>query len=331
MARASIKLLVLLGALLATAVLSLHVGGRADVGISQFFSLLSNSGERTLQELVMLDIRMPRTVVAILTGINLAIAGVILQAITRNALASPSILGINQGAALGMTLAVLLPSVFVVGVEAMAIIGALLAGTLTFGFSGGFRGSIRPLPLVLSGVAVGAFSFAMVRFTFTLDDEVARDVILWTTGDISGVRWHDTTALSLWAFGGILAAMLIAHKLNLLAMGEAAAQGVGADPRKTLLIGAVIAAGLTGVSVATAGPMAFVGLVVPHLCRIVVGADHRRLLPAAAVGGAVLLLFADGLSKLVVAPEEVPVGVIAALIGAPYFVYQALFSKELDL
>ncbi|WP_068088171.1 FecCD family ABC transporter permease [Polycladidibacter stylochi] len=327
----SFQWLTLLVALLLGAVLSLHVGGRADVGIADLLAVITHWDSPSLSQSIMVDIRLPRTLIAGLLGINMGLSGLILQAITRNNLASPSILGINQGAALGMTLAIMLPGFFPIADEAMAVLGALFAGILTFSFAGGLRAKVSPLRLILSGVAVGAFSFAMVRFSFTLDDEVSRDVILWTTGDVAGVRWHDTPLLLALSLFGIIASVLLAHRFNLLALGEAASQGVGANPHITLVLGALIAATLTGISVSVAGPIAFVGLVIPHLCRAMIGSNHRQLVPAVALGGAALMLYAEAFSKIVITGEELPLGVIAAIIGAPYFVYQALFSKEMGL
>lgn len=184
--------------------------------------------------------------------------------------------------------------------------------------------------MVLGGVAVGAFAYGAVRFAYTLEDDLARSILRWTVGDIGDMRWRDARPLALWSLGGGLAAVLLAHRLNMMSLGEVASRGLGADPRWTLLLGAVVAASLAGVSVTVAGPIAFVGLVVPHVARTLFGGDHRVLVPASAGLGAALMLCADGLSKLLAAPAEVPVGLVAALIGAPYFLYLTMFSEALE-
>jgi iron complex transport system permease protein len=307
------------------AYVSVTTGGRNDVFLSDLFS---GSG---MGVTVMRDIRLPRTVVALCLGVNLALAGVVLQAITRNPLASPAILGVNQGAAFGLALGLVVPQLAApFGLQGLAILGAFFAGFVTFTIAGGLSGRLDGLRLVLGGVAVGAFAYAMVRFVFTLEDDLARQILRWTVGNITDVRWSDVHAIAGWSVAGLIATTVLAHRLNLMALGEAQAKGLGADPRLTLLFGAIIAAALTGSAVAVAGPIAFVGLVVPHMARLIFRTDHRVLVPMAAVLGATLLMVADGASKWVTAPIETPVGVIAAMVGAPYFLIQAIFAKGIE-
>lgn len=325
--RASLPVaLSILGLALATGgVFSLATGGRTDVGLPALLTVFGSGDD--IPTTVMREIRLPRMFAAAFLGVNLGLAGLILQAITRNPLAAPSILGINQGAALGLTLALIFPGL--PSPDLLAIIGALAAGLLTFAISGGFSGRMDPLRLILGGIAVGAFAYAAVRFSFTLDDDISRQVVRWTVGDITDIRWSETRHLATFALPGVLLAMLLAHRLNLMALGQSSAQGLGADPRVTLLAGTLLAATLTGVSVATAGPIAFTGLVTPHLARMLAGPDHRRLIPATALTGAALMLAADGLSKWLTAPAEAPIGVVAAMIGAPWFLWQTLTAKDL--
>ncbi|MEM6634312.1 MAG: iron ABC transporter permease [Pseudomonadota bacterium] len=314
----------LLGAVAVGALWSLSTGGRSDVGFGDLFR------PDDLARTVLSDIRAPRTLAAACLGINLGIAGLALQAITRNPLASPAILGINQGAALGLALAFVLPIFGAVGPELMAILGAFGAGVLTFAIAGGFGGRMDAMRLILGGVAVGAFSYAVVRFTFTLEDDIARSVVRWTVGDITDIRWDATLRLSAWSIPGIIAAMILSQRFNLVALGQDAARGLGADPRVTLLLGTVLAAVLAGVSVSVAGPISFTGLVVPHLARFLFGGDHRILVPAVAGLGAALMLLADALSKVLTAPIEAPIGAIAALIGAPWFLWLAVRAKGFE-
>lgn len=319
---ASVALLIL--AVAAGAFWSLATGGRSDVGLFDIF--VPNEMAQT----VLADIRAPRTLAAACLGVNLGLAGLALQAITRNPLASPAILGINQGAALGLALAFVFPVFTAIGPEVMAIAGAFAAGLLTFAIAGGFQGRMDPMRLILGGVAVGAFSYAMVRFTFTLEDDIARSVVRWTVGDITDIRWAQTRQLAFWTLPGIIAALALSQRFNLVALGQDAAQGLGADPRVTLLLGTLLAAILAGISVSVAGPIAFTGLVVPHLARFLFGGDHRVLVPAVAGLGTALMLLADALSKVLTAPVEAPIGVIAALIGAPWFLWLAVRAKGLE-
>lgn len=314
--------------MLLAALLSLTIGQRSDVGITNVLQLLFID-DGSLARSAVVDLRLPRMLVAGLIGINLALAGLALQAVTRNPLASESVLGINQGAALGVALGLVVPSLMVVNLDVMAIIGAVVAGIVTFSIAGGLGGRLDSMRLILAGVTVGAFSFAFVRFTFTLEDNLSRLVLSWTSADISSARFDQALPLVFWAVGGLLVSLFMAHSFNILALGDGASQGLGVDPRRARFIGAMLAAVLTGASVAAAGPVMFVGLVMPHLCRLWFGHNHRILVPAVALGGAGLVLTADVVSKLVRFPYETPLGTICALIGAPYFLYATLRARNM--
>jgi ABC-type Fe3+-siderophore transport system permease subunit len=287
----------------------LTIGQRSDVGITNILQLLVVD-DGSLARSAVVDLRLPRTLVAGLVGINLGLAGLALQAVTRNSLASESVLGINQGAALGVAIALVAPSLMVVNLDVMAIIGAIVAGVVTFGIAGGLGGRLDSMRLILAGITVGAFSFAFVRFTFTLEDNLSRLVLNWTSADISSVRFDQALVLVFWAAGGIVGSLFMAHGCNILALGDGASQGLGVNPRRLRFLGAMLAAVLTGASVAAAGPVMFVGLVIPHLSRLWFGPNHRLLVPAVVLGGAGLVLTADVVSKLVRFPYETPLGVI---------------------
>ena len=318
---------VLAAAVLVGALLSLVIGQRDDVGLGNIVQLLLVD-DGSLAHSAVVDLRLPRTLIAALIGTNLALAGLALQAVTRNALASESVLGISQGAALGVALGLVVPSMMVVNLDVMAMLGAIGAGTLTFAIAGGLVGRLDSMRLILAGVTVAAFSFALVRFTFTLEDNLSRLVINWTSADISSSRLDQALPLALWALGGIAASATLAHSFNLLALGDGASHGLGMDPRRIRFLGALLAAVLTGASVAAAGPVMFVGLVVPHVCRLWFGSNHRVLVPAVALSGAGLVLLADAVSKLVRFPYETPLGVICALIGAPYFLFATIRARN---
>lgn len=314
--------------MLLAALLSLSIGPRGDVGLANVLQLLFID-DGSLARSALVDLRLPRTLIAALIGINLGLAGLALQAVTRNPLASESVLGINQGAALGVAIGLVVPSLLVINLDVMAIIGAVVAGIVTFGIAGGLGGRLDSMRLILAGVTVGAFSFAFVRFTFTLEDNLSRMILTWTSADISSARFDQAVPLAFWAAGGLMLSFLMAHSFNILALGDGASQGLGVDPRRARFIGAMLAAVLTGASVAAAGPVMFVGLVMPHLCRLWFGPNHRLLVPAVALGGAGLVLLADVVSKLVRFPYETPLGIICALIGAPYFLCATLRARNM--
>lgn len=324
----SVRYALLAAAGLLAALLSLAIGQRSDVNLANVLQLLF-SDDGSLARSAVIDLRLPRTLVACLVGINLGLAGLALQAVTRNPLASESVLGINQGAAFGVAMAAVFPWLTIINLDITAIVGAIAAGLVTFAIAGGLGGRLDSMRLILAGVTVGAFSFALVRFAFTLDDNTSRLVMTWTSADISASRLDQIAPLALWTLGGLLASLLLAHSYNILALGDGASQGLGTDPRRLRFLGALLAAILTGASVAAAGPVMFVGLVVPHLCRHWFGQNHRLLVPAVALGGAGLVLTADVVSKLVRFPYETPVGIICALIGAPYFLFVTLRARNM--
>lgn len=324
----AVRYALLVAVLLLATLWSLTLGQRDDVSLANILALLWVD-DGSLARSAVVDLRLPRTLVALLVGANLAMAGLALQAVTRNPLASESILGINQGAALGIALAVVLPVFHAIPLDAMAIAGAALAGLLTFAIAGGLGGRLDSIRLILAGVAVGAFSYACVRFTYTLDDDLSRLVITWVSADISSMQAGQVAPLAVWTAIGLVSSVLLAHGFNVLALGDGASQGLGIDPRRVRFLGAGLAAVLTGASVAVAGPVMFVGLVVPHLCRFWFGQNHRALVPAVVLGGATLLVLADAASKLIRFPYETPLGVVCALIGAPYFLYATLTARRL--
>lgn len=315
-------------AVLVAAALSLAIGQRSDVGLGNLVQLLLVD-DGSLARSAVVDLRLPRVLVAGLIGCNLGLAGLALQAVTRNPLASESVLGINQGAALGVALALVFPALMIVNLDVMAILGALGAGLVTFAIAGGLGGRLDSMRLILAGVTVAAFSFAFVRFTYTIEDNLSRQILSWTSANISASTYGEVQPLVCWALGGVVVSTVLAHPFNLLALGDGASQGLGLDPRRMRFIGALLAAVLTGASVAAAGPVMFVGLVVPHLARLWLGSDHRLLVPAVALGGAGLVLFADVVSKLVRFPYETPLGIVCALIGAPYFLFATLRARSM--
>ena len=324
----ALRIAVLVAAMFAAALLTLAIGQRSDVGLSNLLQLLFVD-DGSLARSAVVDLRLPRLLVAGLVGANLAMAGLALQAITRNPLASESVLGINQGAALGVAIGAVMPSLVIVNLDVMAIIGAITAGIITFTIAGGLGGRLDSIRLILAGVTVGAFSFACVRFAFTLEDNLTRIVLTWVSADISSVSFAQVPALAVAAGLGLIASLFLAHGFNILSLGDGASQGLGLDPRRVRLLGALLAAILTGVSVSAAGPVGFIGLVVPHLSRRWFGHNHRLLVPVVALGGATLVLLADAASKLVRFPFETPLGIICALIGAPYFLYVTLSARRL--
>lgn len=276
------------------------------------------------RETIVLDVRGPRVLLGAVTGAGLAVVGTAMQALVRNPLADPYLLGVSSGASLG-AVAVIVFGVSLFGpasLSAAAFAGALLTLLLVY-TTARTGGRITPVRLVLSGVAVAAVLSAVMNLLLLTTDRgnEARAVLAWTLGGLGGVQWS-----TLWLPGGALLlgiAVLLVHarSLNLLLAGEEAAATMGLDVARFRARMFVLLSLVTGVLVAAAGPVGFVGLMLPHIVRLFVGGDHRAVLPTAALGGAVFLVWADIAARTVAAPAEIPVGVLTALCGGPFFLW----------
>ncbi|MER5364091.1 iron ABC transporter permease [Streptomyces sp. NPDC002722] len=276
--------------------------------------------------------RTPRVVLAAVVGAGLAVSGAVLQTLVSNPLADPTVLGFSHGASLGAVLVMTLGGAGLggLGVSGAAFAGALLAGMLVFAL-GQRRGRLAPTRLVLAGVAVGyvllsATSFVQLRAT----PNELRGVMFWMLGSVSGARWSQLpTVTAVVALGATLLA-LFGRRLNALLAGDESATSLGVDVHRTRAVLLVVSALLTGTVIAVAGGIGFVGLMIPHLVRLALGADHRRLLPLSALLGAVYLVLVDLLSRTVNRPNELPLGILTALLGAPFFLWLLRRNKGLD-
>nr|WP_274009046.1 iron chelate uptake ABC transporter family permease subunit [Vibrio parahaemolyticus] len=274
---------------------------------------------------ILATLRAPRTYAGLLIGASLAVSGVLMQGLTRNPLASPSILGINAGAACFMALASIgVPFFSQLNPIINAVLGALLSGGAVMLLGGFFSARSHPLRLVLAGIAISALLIGLTRASVILADDIAYSVLHWLTGSLSAVdseQWQQ-----LWPFAtlGLVLAMGLARNLNLLALGDEVAVGLGGNIRLTRLISGLAVVLLAGTSVAIAGPIGFVGLLVPHLVRPIVGHNYHILIPVSALCGAALVTWSDALSRAIAFPAETPVGVITALLGTPCFIAIAM-------
>ncbi|EAR51272.1 iron(III) dicitrate transport system permease protein [Oceanicola granulosus HTCC2516] len=271
---------------------------------------------------VVVDLRLPRALLAALVGAALAVAGALMQGVTRNPLAEPGILGLLVGASFAV--------VVVVGVfdltsptliPLVAAVGAVLAAGAVWGIAAAAPGGAAPLTLILAGAAVMAFLAALVTVASLLDEQTFEQLRVWMTGSLAGAQNEVLKWALPWFGAGLIVALAVARQVTALAMGEETAIGLGTDVvrLKALSLFAVVA--LTAAAVALAGPMGFVGLVVPHAVRLLVGQDYRRIVPWSALAGAGYLLVIDVVARLLLAPVEISTGLVTALIGAPIFVW----------
>jgi iron complex transport system permease protein len=270
-------------------------------------------------------IRLPRVLLAGLVGAGLAVVGVTLQAMVRNPLADPYILGVSSGASVGAVLVLGWGVLAFAGVYALslgAFLGALLSCVVVFMLAHS-NGRLLAARLILSGVAVGYF-FAGVTSLITLTSdqrELARSVLSWMLGNLAGTEWSMLGLPALALAVGTVYLILQARPLNALIVGEETATTLGVDPTRLRRVLFLVVSLLTGTVVAVSGAIGFVGLMIPHVARLVVGADHRRVLPVALLIGAIFLIGVDAIARTAFAPVEVPVGVITALIGGPFFIW----------
>lgn len=303
-------LFIMLGCLVAVLLLSLSLGQQT----------MNPFNLDPLQLKIMLDLRLPRIVVALLMGGSLGVAGAILQGVFRNPLADPYVLGTSSGAALAAAFGLLATQGAGIWlVPGLALVGALVTSAVVVSLGRDAWG-VRAERLLLAGVGIGFFLSAILMLVMSLAqaDGVKR-ALLWMAGDLAGADWSVVPMASLLMLIGFVLALARRRGLNALALGDEVAFGLGLEPgrERTLLV--LAASLLTAASVALGGIVGFVGLMVPHAVRALVGADARRVLPLSAIGGGMLLCLADTVGRSVLPPVEIPAGVVTALIGAPWF------------
>lgn len=274
-----------------------------------------------IAHVIVQDIRLPRVLEAALVGASLSCAGALMQGLTRNPLASPSVFGVNAGAALGIALATAVFSSNIISSPIAAMIGGFAAWVLVMVLGGAWKMGAERGQLVLAGIAISALCGALTKASVILVEEQAASVMVWLAGLFAHVSW-DTWAWS-WPslFAALILSLLLAPKVNLLAMGDERVKSLGVNLNLLRAAIALAVLVLVGVSVSSVGAIAFVGLIVPHIGRLLVGYDYRILLPVSMLFGAVLTIGADILSRAVVFPTETPAGAVLAIIGAPCFLY----------
>ncbi len=293
-------------------------------GMGQWIPVDWSKGEET----IIWDIRFPRVLLGAIVGAGLSVVGVAIQSLVRNSLADPYILGVSSGASVGATLVILFGAFSMFGQFALslgAFAGALLSILLIFSLSriGGQNSTVR---LLMSGIAISAILSAVTSLIiFSAPNEHGiRSVLFWMSGSLAGGKWEYLTIPTLVVLICLFVLMAQYRSLNAMLMGEESAGTLGVNTvqfRKQLLM---ITALLTGVIVAISGAIGFVGLMMPHIVRVVVGSDHRRVLPVSALFGAIFLIWADSIARLAFAPEELPIGIITALCGGPFFIWLML-------
>lgn len=266
-------------------------------------------------------VRFPRIVMALVVGAALAVAGAVMQAIFGNPLAEPGVVGVSSGAALGAASAIAVGAsvLGVAGVAVAAFLGGLVATLLVYVVSRA-GGRTEVVTLLLTGIAVNAIAQAGIAFVLFIADSASREqIVFWQLGSLGGSLWSQVLVVAVVTLPGVVIALALARRYDLLALGERNARHLGVDVERLRLVSIVLVALLTGAAVAFAGIIAFVGLVVPHLVRMIIGPAHRGLVLASALGGGALLVIADLMTRTLVAGAELPIGMLTSLVGGPFF------------
>ncbi|WP_228718574.1 FecCD family ABC transporter permease [Kitasatospora acidiphila] len=312
--------------------------GAVDIPVGEVWTvvgrrLAGDAPQPGTRDLIVWQLRAPRALLAAVVGAGLGLVGTAVQALVRNPLADPYLLGISSGASLGAVAMIVLGagvgSAIGFGVSAAAFAGALASFALVWALArrgGGFA----PMRLVLAGVGIGQFLSGFCSFLVLQvgDDQQTRGVLFWLMGSLGGATWSQLPIPAAVVALGLLVLQARARPLNALLMGDETAAGLGVDVTRLRRELFAVTSLLTGVLVAVSGAIGFVGLLVPHVCRLLVGGDHRRLLPLSALAGAVLLVAVDTIARTALSTQEVPIGVVTALIGAPVLLY--LLDRRLE-
>ena len=312
-----------------------------DVAFGWLYGDVADEALSVRDRIIVYDIRLPRVVLGILIGAALAVSGAVMQGLFRNPLADPGLVGVSAGAGLGAIVIIVLgstvlaPVINIFGIYALpfAAFGGGLATTLLLYRVATRRGQTSIATMLLAGIALGAMAGAFSGvLVYMADDRQLRDLTFWGMGSLAGATWTKIAAAGPIIVATLLVAPFLARALNALALGEATANHLGIPVQRFKNIAIVAVAASTGASVAVSGGIGFVGIVVPHLLRLLIGPDHRYLLPASALLGASLLLLADAVSRTIVAPAELPIGIVTAAVGAPFFLWILLRRRGiLDL
>ncbi|GLB59742.1 FecCD family ABC transporter permease [Cytobacillus sp. NCCP-133] len=276
------------------------------------------------EHIIIQSVRLPRALIAAAVGASLAIAGVLLQTLTKNPLAAPEIFGINAGAGFAVVIAVSLFSISSLQFFTwLSFLGAALSFIFVYIIGSIGREGLTPMKLTLAGAAMSAMFASMTQGFLVLNETDLEQVLFWLAGSVSGRKLETLITVLPYFTAGWIFSMIIAGKMNVLSMGEDVAKGLGLKTGMIKLGAGIIVVLLSGGAVAVAGPIGFLGIVIPHLTRAIVGIDHRWVIPFSGLFGGMLLLSADIAARYIIMPQEVPVGVMTAVIGTPFFVYIA--------
>lgn len=299
------------------AVLTIGIGS-TDISIKDIVYVFLGKGDEINASIIM-DMRLPRIIVAMFVGASLAISGALLQAVMRNPLADPGITGVSSGASLvAIVVMIYFPQLYGI-LPLMAFLGAILACVMVFALS--WDNGLNSLRIILAGIAVNAIFLGATSLLSILNSDKIQGVLLWINGSLAYRGWNEVKYLVPYSVMGMILSLFCIKGANLLALGDDVAINLGVNVNKTRIFISLVAVFLAGISTSIVGIIGFLGLIVPHICRLIVGYDYKYVIPMSAIWGASLLLLADTLARYIARPIELPVGVIMSMIGGPFFLF----------
>ena len=292
--------------------------GSVDLSLKEIFSSLINNDNKVVTTIVY-KMRLPRNILAAIVGANLAIAGVLLQSVMRNPLADPGITGVSTGASVAAIIVLLVLPKYSAMLPIVAFVGGAIACILVFIMS--YKNGLKPGRIVLAGVAINTILGGVISFLSTMYSDRIQSAMLWLNGSLATKTWSHVNMLLVYSLIGLVASLFLIRSANLLQLGDDAATNLGVNVNLTRLIICTVAVFLAGISTAVVGIISFVGLIVPHIARMIMGSDHKYTIPFSIVLGAIVLLVADTLARSIGGALEIPVGVIMSIVGGPFFLY----------
>ncbi|MFA5658008.1 MAG: iron ABC transporter permease [Oscillospiraceae bacterium] len=313
-----LTVMIALAAAVATAFIVGNIVGTMDITVADIFETLRGNHEDTVNKVVW-NIRLPRMILGALVGTNLALSGAILQGVMKNPLADPGIIGISSGAGLfGIVILVVFPQ-WQNLVPIAAFAGAMLAAIIIYSLA--WKGGIEPTRIILSGVAVSALFSAGISATLVFYSDRVHGALTFMNGSLTSRSWGEVQTILPYTIAGLILVMLFSNKLNILVLGDDVARGLGLNVELTRLGFTALAALLAASAVCVIGLLGFVGLIVPHSIRLILGNDYRYMFPASALLGSTLVMFSDTFARTILSPTEIPVGIVMAVLGVPFFLY----------
>lgn len=323
--RKNIRKLLVLTLLLGLTFLAANVYGAAEVAPRDIFNILFRNQDSGMYTVIIRQVRFPRNILACMVGASLSLAGAIMQGMMRNPMASPSVLGVTTGASTATYLMYIFFPASLSLVPMGAFAGALVTTFLIFVFA--WKGGLNPTRFILSGVALSSVLTAVNNILIIRYPNVLEGLSGFMVGGLSARSWPQVRMVTPYFLAGTVLALLCANKLNVIMMGDEIATSLGVDVDRVRMALIAISSLLAASAVSVAGLISFVGLCVPHIMRLYIGSDYRYLMPASALGGALILTLCDTVGRVILRPSEIPVGIIMALLGAPFFLWM-LRRKE---